>query len=239
MGFSFDSLLDFVFKNIFYFVAIGIIVYYIKDYLRVKSSFKTLSRSEIERGKFIERMIPNKMPVKTHFYKGKTNLGLITHYKEFEYEFKESSGKKPSKKGNVSIEEDQDKKPIKKESIQIIQMLVKPVLLGSLANPFAKVNVFQINGKYLEKYPNKYCIPNHIYLDKLWGIYYDETTNAHTELMKNDNIMRTDLNQIASIYFVKSQEQSTYDPIHAHALAMKERELQIELAKKKGQSETI
>ena len=76
--------------------------------------------------------------------------------------------------------------------------------------------------------------------DYYFGIYYDlSIEKQHKDLIIEHNVLRTDINLLASRYFVKSQEQATYDPDKAHALAMKEKELQIELAKRKGKVETL
>ena len=44
---------------------------------------------------------------------------------------------------------------------------------------------------------------------------------------------------MASVYFAKSQEQSTFDPVYAHQMAMEQRKLEIELAKRKGKAESV
>jgi len=194
----------------------GVLVFYGYQLLRVKKTYKVLNRSEVERLKFIERMSQNKVIKPMFLYKGKKMLGRITHLKEFAY------------KGNP-----------KGDNILIDQFVVKPILFGKIPNPFTKSRVFQIGVDSMDISNFKFVIKPYTYLDYYFGVYYDEDTKAHTEIIKNDNVIRTDLNQLASIYFVKSQEQSTYDPVHAHALALKEKELQIELAKKRGKAETI
>lgn len=217
---SLQGVMDLVFGNILWFMIGGVIVWAAWTYLRVGTRFKPkpLNRSEVERMKFIERMKLNKTDRWTHIKHGKKTVGKILAYRELTI------------KGNP------------KEDKKIIQMIFKPMLISKIANPFGKTQAMQLDAKNIGRDVGgkAVLIPRWLTLDYYLGIYYDlASEQTHTNLIKNDNLFRTDMNQLASIYFAKSQEQSTFDPAHAHQLAMKEKELQIEMSKKKGQITSI
>jgi hypothetical protein len=160
---------------------------------------------------------------------------MITHIKGFDTiegsieEIRNASRKK---------KEDPDKAKETK-TIEITQMVVRSTILG-FANPFSKPQAYQINNKYISRMGNKLYMPKWLAIDKYFGKYYDVATlNTHHRIILRDDVLRTDIEEMASIYFAKSQEQSTFDPEHAHSMAMREKELEIELAKKKGQQESI
>ena len=55
-----------------------------------------------------------------------------------------------------------------------------------------------------------------------------------------ENVMfRTDMENMGTEYYVESQKKSVIDTTYAHEMAMKEKELQIELAKKRGKQTSI
>lgn len=220
MAFGLNTVLDFIFQNIYIIAFIGVAGWFIYYLFRVRSTSKILNRSDIERLKFIERMKHNRIDKPMFLKKGKNTLGLITHFKQF------------------PIEVPSNPDPKKKKLVVINQMIVRSMFLGKI--PIGKPQAFQIGNSEMNIRGLVAEIKPHVFLDYYFGIYYDEETQPHhTQLIKNDNIMRTDLNSVASIYFVKSQEQSTYDPNFAHQMAMKEKELQIELARRRGKSESV
>lgn len=217
---SLTGMMDFVFGNIMWFMIGGVILWAVLNYLKVSTKFKPkpLNRSEVERMKFIERMKHNKVSKWKYITHGTKRVGKILAYREFTIK----ANPKPDKK--------------------IIQMIFKPMLIFKLSNPFAKTQAMQLDAQFidLDMGGKALIIPRWLTLDYYLGIYYDlASEREHTELIKQDNLFRTDMNQLASIYFAKSQEQSTFDPAHAHQLAMKEKELQIEMSKKKGQITSI
>jgi len=228
--FSFQWLLDFIFGNIVWLIIIGGIIFVFVTYLKFgyRHKIKPLNRSEIEQYKFIERMKNNQNSVKYFkiLKRGEKTIGKITHFCAVTL----------TKKGN----------PKEEIKTDICMMLVKPMLISrgrlQITNPLGKVMPMQINKEFIKIDPfNKTMnIPEYVYLDYYFGIYYDkQTEDIQTAFIKNDQLFRTDLNQIASVYFAKSQEQATFDPEHAHQLAMKEKEIQVELAKKSGKITAI
>jgi len=224
--------------NIFYIVIIGLAVYVIMQYFKISSKKlnKPINRSEIERQKFIERMKHNnnQTPYKW-LYRDKAVVGKILLYREY---MTNPTGYK------------------------IAEAVVKPKLFWRFTNPFAKSQAFMVNlgkikpdidlgengkiesGQSYDKTIitdlDKMIIPQWISFDYYFGIYYDMTIpEEHMKIIKNDNLIRTDLNELASVYYCKSQEQSTFDPIRAHQMALEEKRIELELAKTRGKAETI
>jgi hypothetical protein len=189
-----------------------------------KKAPKPLDRSEVERKKFIERMKMNKALDFKWFFRGNQLIGKILYLKPTFIEIKKSEPQK----------------------LDILEMVVQPSLSSrlKLTNPLAKELCIQINKKNtdcgLNSFTNEIRIVEQITFDNLFGIFYDRTLETElAEHIKNDNIFRSDLENLASIYYVKSQEQSTFDPQYAHEMALKEKELQVELAKKRGKMTSI
>lgn len=217
-----DQVMKFVFDNIWLIVGFGIVIYFIHEYFSFKrrTSFKTINRSEIERKEFIDRMKYNISPYKW-LYKGKEVIGKISNYTE------------ELTKGNP--------KDLKTISLVFRPMLIKRPI--KISNPFAKMQPLKIekNNEIIVQVDKDLVLNETIELSKYSGFYYSIGKNEPIicENIRNLETFKTDLNSVASIYFVKSQEQSTFDPNMAHDVVMKEKELQVELAKRKGKTETI
>jgi hypothetical protein len=266
----FDSIVRFLIDN-FIFVGLFLLAgYYIYHYfdLKKKKSTEPISRSEIERQKFLERMSENQSKWKV-FKRGNIVMGKITHFREFskfkddkntklltekfEKEIKKSIDRMdkindPDQLIEIMVEIEptyQAYNKLKEESeVKIGQLVVKPYLFEKLGivSPFGKSKCFQINMKKAEHdlKLQALILPKSITFDYIYGIYYDLTIEKeHIKIIKTDNIMRTDLDLQASRYFVKSQEQCVFSPDVAQQMALKEKELQIELAKRKGIKETL
>ncbi len=214
-----NQIMDFMFNNIFYFIIAGFGIWFLLKYLKFgsRTKVKVISRGEIERLKFIERMKFNESETFKDFVVGDRLRGRITHFRQFTV-------------GN----------PTK----QFTQMLVKPMLIRKLniVNPVAKHKCVQIDSKLvtLDEKTKAVKIVDGVFFDFLFGIYYDTVDEKqHLENIKSDNVLRTDYDQMAGRYWVKGQQQCVYSPEMALQLALKERELAIELAKKKGKAETV
>jgi hypothetical protein len=111
-----------------------------------------------------------------------------------------------------------------------------------LGNPFQKAICIQIwkNNCDLHSYQNTVSIKEQVTFDNIFGIFYDRTLEVELEEhIKNDDLFRTDLENLAAIYYVHSQEQSTFGEHYAHDMAMKDKELEIELARKRGKQSSI
>jgi len=182
---------------------------------------KPIDRREVERKNFIERMELNPSISYKWFLKGANIIGKIMFLKETTIE------------GNP-------------EKHNVIEMVIKPALLSKfkIENPFAKEMCVMIDKKNTDyekiAFSNELSITDRVTFDNVHGIFYDRSMETElAEHIKNDAIFRTDLEQLAAIYYVASQEQSTFDPQYAHEMAMKEKELQIELARKRGKQTSI
>lgn len=240
---------DFVFENIIYFVIVGVVIYVFFLYFKIssKTKFNQVNRAEVERVEFIKRMKENKnsfigiprTDVKPTLDDGEVpdpqdyptteKFTILSRGKDIIGKIK-AIRKVVLKSGNIEK--------------SVLQMVVKPTIWKTkFENPTSKEICFQIDCEMVKKWDidNKdiELYPTTTF-DYVLGIYYDiKSEDLHTNFIKNDNLFRSDLNMLASIYFAKSQEQSTFDPEKAHQLAMKEKELQIELSKKKGQITSI
>ena len=240
--FSFQALLDFVFGNITSILIVGGLGFAIWYFLKISSKprLKPVDRSEIERMKFIERLKVNDSNYKT-LWRGNKKFAKILKMSALEIPVFESIKKKKDPK-----KEEKRGKPqyeiVQTGTAKIIQLVVKPFMFKFLpiTNPFSKDMAIQLKIDDLIFDQDSIIMPSYCYLDFYFGIYYDKTNEPiHTSYIKRDNVMRTDLNTLASIYFAKSQEQATFDPEHAHALALKEKEIQVEMAKRSGKMSQI
>jgi hypothetical protein len=210
---------------IFVVAILGFIAYQFFHFI-TKSTTKPVSREEIERQRFIERMKinSNQYPFK-YLYRGNDRIGKIIY----------SKGSQITANPHNHI---------------LIEMVVKPTLFLGMTNPFSKEMAIQVNyGSFNEKNElEKVCIedgdklvlPSWVHFDYYFGIFYDNTIQEkHHEIIKNTDLFLTDLNELASIYFVKSQEQTVFNPVAALPVILKEKDKQTEMEKKKGRVETI
>lgn len=251
-AFSFNTLLDFIFGNIIWIGLIAGVGFLLYNYLRVSSKprIKPVERSEVERVRFIERLKHNDTEFK-YLFRGKTLIGSIRKltvlniFVPTEYDKKKKKGR-PQKEEKDEKEDPKIKEDPKTDEnkVRVIQLVVKPVIsrILRIPNPLAKDIPFQIKLENVEidnarKVVN---IPYYVYLDRYYGIYYDKNNEfIHTANIIKDNVLRTDIDNMAGIYFAKSQEQATFDPDHAHSLALKEKEIQLELAKRSSKLSQI
>ena len=192
-----------------------------------KSTTKPISREEIERQRFIEKMKinSNQYPFK-YLYRGNDRIGKIIYSKGSQIH------------GNP-------------RNHILIEMVVKPTLIWNFVNPFGKEMAIQVNyGSFNEKNElDKICIedgdrlvlPSWVHFDYFFGIYYDNTIQAeHHEIILKQDLAYTDLNNEKSVDFARAQEMATigYMP-YAHEMGMEEKRKQTEMEKKKGKVETI
>jgi len=219
MGLS--GAMDFIFGNIMWFILAGVGFYVISNYFKLgsKIKFKVIDRSEIERIKFIERMKMNPSKDYTLFCVGDRVIGKISHFRQYTI-------------GN----------PTK----QFTQMLMKPILISKgnihIANPMAKVRCVEVDSNIvaLNSVQKLVIVPDKTMFDFMWGMHYDiGNEKDHLINLKQDNVMRTDLDQMASRWWVKGQEMCVFSPDMALQMALKSQELAIELARRKGKSDTI
>ena len=274
-----DTIMATLFDNVFLLVVIGLVVYFLYYFLRIrkKMNIHVIERSELERQKFIEDMKYNiSSKFKWLIKEGKV-IGKIVNYieasvignpEEFtvtKMVFKPTFQWKKIKlvkfwaklEGLMLINRSQDSitknnEPILKE----IDALELKMLEVAKRN-FKEGNIKFSNDEdkkawdklFEEKKKNEKKLLNAVFLkrkdeiivsegaglENYIGLYYDMTTpTVFQDNVINSRLLKSDIDQLASRYFAVSQQQCVYSPELAHQLAMKERELQIELAKRKG-----
>lgn len=242
---SLNGLLDFVFGNIVWFILFGGIVFLILNYLKVssKKAFKPVDRSEIERLKFIDRLQNNDTEFR-HLFRGKNLIGNIKKMSVLTVEVPDIYDKKKKKAYKKEEKAPADPEKEDQKLTCVVQLIVKPTIsnLIRIDNPLSKLMAFQISQQnvMIDTSKKALTVPVSTYLDKYFGIFYDKNTEyIHSALILKDNVIRTDIDLLSSIYFAKSQEQATFDPEKAHALALKEKEIQVELAKRSSKLSQI
>ena len=219
-----DTLMKFLFDNVLFIAVIILSIYFALMYLKIKSKtkYKIIDRRKIEKANFIEEMKYNIATKYKYLYKGKQLIGKITHYAEGIADVK---GKSP---------------------VNVIRIVFKPTFKNiPFVKPFTKPEALMLEDDPESIFKNP--MRKHLYIadnrsiNYYFGIYFDEkdVENIHNPNIINTRVLKTDVEQLASRYFTKSQEQCVYDPSMAHQFAMKERELAIEMAKAKGKRESI
>jgi hypothetical protein len=211
---------------IFIVAVIGFIAYHFLKIL-TKSVTKPISREEIERKNFIKRMRINTNQSNAKWlYRGKDIIGRITHSRAF------------VNVGNPS-------------SNLIMEAVVKPVLFWKITNPLAKEQAFQINmGEWKDNHmmtntlmadKDKLIVPFNVSFNYYFGIYYDITlAREHQDIILGKDLALTDLHNEKSVDFAKAQEMATIGYIpYAHDMGMKEKDIQHEIARKKGEQQSI
>ena len=220
--FSFAGIMEILMGNIVFILLFGALAFLAIGYFKfgIKRTMMPIDRSEIERMNFIKRMRMNESVQHfKYFRRGKNLIGKITHF---------SAVKLNTNPHNT----------------EVIQMLVKPFIIPRLkiVNPIGKILCMQINKEHTSQNLQKreLIASGGIYFDYYFGIYYDKQTEAiQTAWIESDSLMRTNWNLGASRYFAKAQEEATFDPNRAHALAMEEKRIQVEQAKRSGKLTSI
>jgi hypothetical protein len=222
-----DSLINFFKHNIIWIAVIVLVVVIALIFIQRsrKKELKPISRSEIERKRFIERNELNKTSYKW-LYRGNELIGKILRLRY----------------SNL----DEFKKNKDKESSIIIEMVVKPALFNLVfwkpVNPFAKeICIFvDIRNMVKDRSQSYIEIDEKVGFDVYLGLTYDRSVKDEAvEYIRIDSQFRTDLDALASIYFAKAQEQATIVPQNAIEMALREKDLQTELAKKRGKQSSI
>jgi hypothetical protein len=218
-----DNVIVFVQNNAFLIIA-GIIVIFVVAWLfnkGRKKELKPISRSEVERKRFIDRNKLNKTSYKW-LYRGKELLGKINFLKCTDLN-----------ESKIKSESEENTKPV-------LELVIRPALLNfgylRFANPLGKEMCIMVNGKTvldLNRANSEILIDEKVTFDKLFGIYYDRRYEPEAiEYIKTNSVFRTDWDNFASVYFVKAQEQATFNPQIARDMELKQMELQIEKEKR-------
>jgi len=238
-----------------YIGAIVVVLFFVfQMFVKISGKTKILKRSDIEKKKLIKSMELNKTKHFKELWHSSKFLGKIINYKRFvlnpasieikksqesfaqKYrDFKETKDEKILKELNVLS------KNIKDElSKSVVIIVFKPKFIGKILNPFKREVIQIFDGLLIKEFDKKkLIIPADVFTDEFMGIFYDMTDPKFHLNIIHEKMYETDLDAMASVWFVKAQELSTFDPDKAHAMAMKEKELQIELARKRGKMTEI
>lgn len=278
-----DWLLNFLMQNVFYIVIIGVAIYFLAMYLKVKSKtkYKIIDRRVIEKANFIEEMRYNIADKFKWLFKGKQLIGKITHYVEVTKDVKgmspvttvkmvfkptfrsrilpfakpfsraealmiedDSLTAKDQQRLNsqildveekIKIREEEMEQEKDKEKIKIMEKSVK-TLKAMLIDFKKKATPLIVKNEDR----HHFTINSDRGLDYYFGIYFDmKTPSLHSDNIINTRVLKTDVEQLASRYFTKSQQECVYDPVFAKEFALKEREIALEMAKAKGKRESV
>jgi len=252
MADPFKYVLDWVQQNFFFVCAVGLSVYVFLMYFKIKNATKTkiIDREEVERSKFVEAMRFNRtrtfkklVKADIRYFNGQTpnpiigktqNIGYIQSYHEFE----QVPIKMVEREGQITYDFVKNVKPMR-----LIALVIKEPFLGIMGNPFKKSQPMFIETETAikDEKGKRLIIPGNLDQDKFMGYYYaiNEDMKPKIRNIIDARVLVNDFNLMASRYWAKGQEQAVYSPEVASQMAQLEKQLQIELAKKKGQQQTL
>lgn len=194
-----------------YIFLIGFGIYFVwNKWLKTPAKLKPIYRAEIERKNFIERNKQNRSAFRW-LWRGNKILGQIKTLRRSDMAHKENDVPIPA-----------------------IEIVYKPSLLGlKIPNPFSKDICIILDKETTETIFPDVTIDETATFDKFMGMYYDRKFQKQAEeYIKVDNVFRTDLENLTSIYYAKAQEQSTIQPQFAHETLAKQQDIELEKQKR-------
>jgi len=217
-----DNVIAFIQQNALLIILVIIVIFVVIWFIKRsnKKELKPMSRSETERKSFVERSKINKTSYKW-LYRGKELIGKIKYLRATDLnEGKSNSNLEPNK--------------------PVLELVVKPMALNFIGvripNPISKEICIMVNALTIldmSKANSEIIIDEKVTFDKAFGIYYDRRFEPESiEFIKTNSVYRTDWDNFASVYFVKAQEQATFNPPIARDMELKQMELQIEKEKR-------
>lgn len=249
------ALTDLLMQIAIYGGAVVVGIFFIaKMFIKISGKTKILKRSDLEKKELIKSMELNTTKQFKELWHSSKFLGKIINYrrvilnptsielKELREDFaKKYKIFKETKDEKVLKELKIITKTIKDEfSKSVLIIVFKPKLIGKVLNPFKKEVLQIFDGLMIKEFDKKkLIIPADVFTDEFMGVFYDLTDPKFHLNIIHEKMFETDLDAMASVWYVKAQELSTFDPDKAHAMAMKEKELQIELARKRGKMTEI
>lgn len=137
-------------------------------------------------------------------------------------------------------EYEQLKIEIEQSADVIYELVYRPVWFMNFTNPF-KIELLRIfkSSLIMDRSKGQLVINPTVSIDKKGGFYYDVPNEKRNLNWINESIHKHDYEDLASFYFVESQKRATLDLSYAHEMAMKEKDLQVELARKRGKMSSI
>lgn len=256
-----DVLSEFMNSPLFAIIIVSAIVGFIGYILISKfisGRAKIIRRSDVQKKELIKNMSLNKTDLFKTLWHGNQFLGKIISYKNVTpnpidkdiIKAQQDLNEKITKARFAKTEDDLQKAMIDMDRSRdeleklmgdnIVYVIFAPKWFSNVSNPFRKEPMI-IRDKYLVKEysTKKLIVPPDFFMDRFMGIFFDMgAPEQHLSIIKEE-MFRTDLDTMASVYYVKGQEQAIINPENAIQMALKEKELQIELAKKRGQQSTI
>lgn len=215
MAFDVNSVIEWCKNNWVIIVLVLGIAFLIYMYMKKKPKFKPTDRCEIERLKFIEREKLNTTSMK-YLWRGKKLMGLIKTLSASKYEGQD-----------------------------VINIVFKPAFFGlKIPDIFSKdipLIISDIENSDYDYEGHNFTIDEFSNLNLLLGIRYDiQSKKVLHKFIVNDNVTKSDMEQHSAVQFTEGQKLSTYgNSDNAAALVLKEKELQTELAKKRGKVSSI
>ena len=218
-----DQIIPFVQKNaVIIIVAIILIAIIIFIVTRPrKKDLRPISVSEVVRKSFVERNKLNYTGYKWLF-RGKELLGKISKLRYTDLSTEKNNNK-------------EDSDPV----IPAVEMVVRPVAVNfgwiRILNPFAKELCITVRFKSIriDRAISEIEIDEKITFDKIFGIFYDRAYEKEiVEHIKTTSLFRENWDTFASVFYVKSMEQATFNPVDATAVQMKQMDLEIEKQKR-------
>jgi hypothetical protein len=121
------------------------------------------------------------------------------------------------------------------ETKQVMEIVFRPPMFLTVSDPF-KRNLIRIykSEMILDRSRKTIVILPQTTIDYKLGFYYDVPNEEKHYNWINETLNKTDMESNTSIYYVEGQKRSTFDFEFAQQMALKEKELQIELARKRG-----
>lgn len=221
-----DNIIPFIQKNALLIIGVIIVVFILIFILNRnrKKELKPINRGEIERIKFIQRMDLNKTTY-SDLWRGDEWIGKIQRLCH-----KNLSAFKKLKDGEKDLD--------------IIEMVFKPstINLGFFKLAMGKEKCVIIrNINLVRDRARRFIEINETAeFDRYMGIYYDIGVRAEAvEYIAVDTQFRSDMENLGAEYYVESQKNSVIDREGGLKMAIAEKELQTELAKKRGKTSSI
>lgn len=244
---AFAMLLNWLFDNILIVVGAVVLVFFAYQYLKVskKAKWKVIDRRKIELANFVDSMKYNFTDAYVWLYKGKKRIGRIINYAEFSCP-KNIVIFDPKAKGKAKFIKPQNPRKLKRgEMMDIVSIVFRPCFERiPIANPFAKLDAL-----YIQKHKDcltvdimkkRFTIKADRAINRYLGIRFDmlDSEAMHKNIIYH-NILKTDMEQSLSRLWVRTQLECVFDPSVARDSMLKEKELQVELARRKGKAESI
>jgi hypothetical protein len=233
MGFvnSFSSFI----QNNFLLLVGGIVIIFLGASLikTVIKKPKTISRSEVEKANRIKALVKNSNSIyEQTVVDGNTGFDYSTFNSLFH------GVKYLGQIMNIAMRE--EKSNPEGEARQVLEMVFKPPIFMGISDPFKKdlIRVYKTE-VILDKSKKAIVILPQTTIDYKLGFYYDVPNEEKHYNWINENLNKTDMESNTSIYYVEGQKRSTFDYEFAQQMALKEKELQIELARKRGKMTSL